>query len=875
MPTNPPLPKNRARLHGYSLQTVMILLAVVAGALSALLAAVVTSGRTTGNVLQRRQGFYACDGIGRSFAVLAQKYVAEDPTPTTEELETYMCLHAGGCEGAILLPTLRLAKFAVVDFTIELSDIRNGMIPNGPFTGMNAWLANLRFSMRAEHENSELACTTEQEGTLGQISMFQFFLFGDGFIDWFPGPPQDVLGRVHSNDDFCFSSGNTFRLSQVTAAKRLLHGGNPECKWPANASHTAEIATDATFNNFSPWTIQSDHSCENCAGTDMSWMEYATATWGANAQDVAHGVPTLRLPVSDGAQTQAGKNTAGDLMLNGNNSRLLIDPLLPGENEDVRNQKFACKADIRIVNGVWYLRENPTNDDPCDWPGTPIWSDHPGNFPAPQTVEDGLDTYVVGQNDIKNTQSWSTTPARFSYYRTDVQNPGVGPAPGGAMLPPAMGKTPVVSYGSLYREASSPPQWRPGHWIQAGNEEFCFDAATGAQLPSIGNGLFDAVDAAGITQSAICGTETLRPVTTRLLNSTRSGFQDGHVQLGAPTHGVDRAKILPINIDVNALMEALQDSSTGELGSYFGPGSITEREFNGIVFVTQTWPGALDGFPGGESQPPPEFHGALPHPAAAATIAPADQQTSGTRAHPAGQNMLPYPLCIAPGANTYFPNDEFDFVDDPLSGLESRFHMPSCDLYASGGSRPNAVRVFHARDLRPGDASVLPKGLSIVTNLPVYVLGAANETSNAIDPTDTNWKPLLIAGDQVMLLSNNWDDSRSRWDKLTNETTRTATETHHHIAMLSGWAESTSSDYGGGIENFPRYLENWAGVQHYLRGSLVMGFHSVYYPWKRSGGGAYAPPQRKWFFDPHYQLMTNQPPGAPRYDVYAVRRWQE
>lgn len=126
-----------------------------------------------------------------------------------------------------------------------------------------------------------------------------------------------------------------------------------------------------------------------------------------------------------------------------------------------------------------------------------------------------------------------------------------------------------------------------------------------------------------------------------------------------------------------------------------------------------------------------------------------------------------------------------------------------------------------------------------------------------------------------MLLSNNWNDALSRWDKLTHETTRTATETHHHIAMLSGWSESTSGMYGGGIENFPRYLENWSGVQHYLRGSLVMGFHSVYYPWERSAGGAYSPPQRKWFFDPHYQLMTNQPPGSPRYDVYAVRRWQE
>ena len=76
----------------------------------------------------------------------------------------------------------------------------------------------------------------------------------------------------------------------------------------------------------------------------------------------------------------------------------------------------------------------------------------------------------------------------------------------------------------------------------------------------------------------IGGIEMLWLATICLLNGTRSGFQDGHVQLGAPSDAVNRAKILPINIDVNALIEALEDDSAGELGSYFGPGSLTERE---------------------------------------------------------------------------------------------------------------------------------------------------------------------------------------------------------------------------------------------------------------------------------------------------------
>ncbi|MCH7564550.1 MAG: hypothetical protein IH968_12085 [Gemmatimonadetes bacterium] len=78
-----------------------------------------------------------------------------------------------------------------------------------------------------------------------------------------------------------------------------------------------------------------------------------------------------------------------------------------------------------------------------------------------------------------------------------------------------------------------------------------------------------------------------------------------------------------------------------------------------------------------------------------------------------------------------------------------------------------------------------------------------------------------------------------------------------------------SQPYGGGLENFPRFLERWQGDELVYRGSLV----SLYYnqqgtgPWKFStwgnSGQYYWPPTRTWSFDMRFEDPANLPPGTP------------
>ncbi len=204
--------------------------------------------------------------------------------------------------------------------------------------------------------------------------------------------------------------------------------------------------------------------------------------------------------------------------------------------------------------------------------------------------------------------------------------------------------------------------------------------------------------------------------------------------------------------------------------------------------------------------------------------------------------------------------------------------------------------------LRKG--SELPNRLTVATDWPLYVQGDYNSNDK---------KPAAVAGDGVTILSENWDDDpynrpEDEDFEMCNGTVsyknpcpfyvawaadwehREAGETTVNAAILAGhwptpcdWIETGcpadgSSTwyhdwYGGGIENFPRFLEEWrAGgdrvVFHY-KGALVSPFTSQ----QTTGtwnGDYYVPPQRDWWFDIDFRDPEKLPPGTPNVG-YVVR----
>jgi hypothetical protein len=166
-------------------------------------------------------------------------------------------------------------------------------------------------------------------------------------------------------------------------------------------------------------------------------------------------------------------------------------------------------------------------------------------------------------------------------------------------------------------------------------------------------------------------------------------------------------------------------------------------------------------------------------------------------------------------------------------------------------------------------------GMTFATNAPLYVDGNYNadgdkDTGSATDPDATgveNEPPAAIIADAVTILSNDWDDSKSA-SSMSNR--RASDFTEVAAAILTGLVPSDKNNwnnYSGGVENFPRFLENWSGKTFRYRGSMVALFESEVATEKWGKGDVYSAPRRDWGF--HSLFASGEyPPGTPNTRSY-------
>jgi hypothetical protein len=168
-----------------------------------------------------------------------------------------------------------------------------------------------------------------------------------------------------------------------------------------------------------------------------------------------------------------------------------------------------------------------------------------------------------------------------------------------------------------------------------------------------------------------------------------------------------------------------------------------------------------------------------------------------------------------------------------------------------------AVRIINGQQL-PSSF-----GLTIATPQPLYVLGNYNVQTNGGSPvlgtTNTaSTYPAALMGDAITILSGNWRDSVDNENPTPNATTINA-------ATLEGIVPSDptiNGSYSGGVENFLRLLENWAGVTLTYNGSIAVMFDSQYAT-NHWGGSYYGVPARNWNFDSNFLNLNKLPPLTP------------
>lgn len=192
----------------------------------------------------------------------------------------------------------------------------------------------------------------------------------------------------------------------------------------------------------------------------------------------------------------------------------------------------------------------------------------------------------------------------------------------------------------------------------------------------------------------------------------------------------------------------------------------------------------------------------------------------------------------------------------------------------SGLGKLTAVRVSNGQTLPPA-------GLTVASPDPLYVQGNYNAPNTTPGSTDTSkTMPASLVGDSITVLSGAWSDANS----TKAVTQRPALDTTVNAAFLAGIVQTTNAaggHYSGGVENFPRFLEDWGtkGRTFTYNGSMVVMFPSMQATnwWKDPGtasGNYYNAPTRKWAFDVNFLDYRRLPPATPQVRQLIRGQWQ-
>jgi len=233
-------------------------------------------------------------------------------------------------------------------------------------------------------------------------------------------------------------------------------------------------------------------------------------------------------------------------------------------------------------------------------------------------------------------------------------------------------------------------------------------------------------------------------------------------------------------------------------------------------------------------------------------------------------NATPFDIYVDRLANM-ITNLFYDVNSDGPSGVLTNIPWRTNVVYVGFvtnkvfGSKLPVVRLRNAENIN------LSRGLTVVSDMPVYVEGNYNTTNRF----STNNLPCMVAADAVTMLSTNWQDALSSNNACS---ARVAGNTTYNTVIMTGNTDTTSGKYNGGLENVLRFLEDWGSSPQKTvtyRGSIIDLWSSGISKkaWQSpSTSTYYNAPTRNWGYDDIFRHSA--PPGMTR--VYGMEEldWQ-
>ena len=205
---------------GFALASAMLIVLLLAGISAGTLYLVNTESRLTATDLESSRAFYGAEaGMEKMMADLSLLY-SSMLSPTVTEIQ--------GLGDSSYQPVIGGISYPEYTFTIPnvggVPTIEVRTISSGPNEGLLAYITDLTLSVTAgTPSGSEVKMERKIEMAL--IPVFQFGLFSETDLSYFPGPGFDFAGRVHTNGNLFLATssdaGLTFH-SKITAVGEVI-----------------------------------------------------------------------------------------------------------------------------------------------------------------------------------------------------------------------------------------------------------------------------------------------------------------------------------------------------------------------------------------------------------------------------------------------------------------------------------------------------------------------------------------------------------------------------------------------------------------------------------------------------------------------------
>jgi len=220
--------------------------------------------------------------------------------------------------------TFNVERFGVTYGTTQVGATTQRTLTSGAYRGLYGLVQDYDIWGHAIADASGVQNSVRIRVERALIPIFQFAIFYDDVLEWHPGPPMTLSGRVHSNGDLYLGSNSGLTIeSFLTAGGGIRHGRHP-------ASGQATGAGDVRIDDQNG-TAQ---SMKNADGTwldnnSADWMNESMSRWGGKVQDSAHGMTQLKLPLESGVDPRG-----------------IIADASGGNNDSFEN-----KASLKIIDG--------------------------------------------------------------------------------------------------------------------------------------------------------------------------------------------------------------------------------------------------------------------------------------------------------------------------------------------------------------------------------------------------------------------------------------------------------------------------------------------------------------------------------------------